>query len=467
MGSLLENVKETINKYKMLNDRDKIIVGVSGGPDSLALLHFLHNEYKHIPKAAVHINHNIRGNEGMMDEEFVMEVCEKWEIPCYIFSVDIPKLARELSITIEEAGRIERKRIYKKIMADEGYTKVALGHNLEDRCETILMRFIRGTGSLGLRGILPTGHGIIRPLIETRRKDIEEYCKNNNLEPRMDSTNNETKYTRNKVRHKLIPLIEREYNPKIKDSLIRLSENIIGEREAFLSLIEPKLKSITIDQRQDYITLDLDKLKNESFNLSLYLIKESIIKMGWQDIEKIHMNILEEILLNPRSGNSYNLPRGLKIQVDYNKLIIGRETNKQNTKDYSYILQIPGKLIINGIGTFEARIVSNEKAIDKGNNIYSFDADGFTGSLIIRNRRKGDQFQPFGMDGRKKLKDFLSDIKISKDKRGSIPILVELKDNETILAVMGIRRSSMYPVTDRTKSILLIEYKREDEMGVQ
>lgn len=224
---LKEKVLNTIKKYNLIEKGDKIIVGVSGGPDSICLIDILYNiktnkeiEFEII---ATHINHLIR-EEASSDEEYVKGYCEERNIPFYSQKIDIKSISKTEKIGTEEAGRIERYKFFKEIMDKHNGTKIATAHSKCDNSETVLMNIIRGTGTSGLKGIRAKRDNIyIKPLIEISREEIEDYCKEKKLNPRHDKTNDENIFTRNKVRNILIPLIKKEFNPNIIDTLDRLS----------------------------------------------------------------------------------------------------------------------------------------------------------------------------------------------------------------------------------------------------
>ena len=216
---MLNKVKDTINKYDLIKENDKIVVGVSGGPDSICLLHIL-NELK-FNICVAHINHGLRENAAI-DEKYVMNFCDKYNIPCFVKNVKLNEILN--GMTTEEAGRKVRYDFFYEVMQKEGCTKIATAHNSNDNAETVIMNIIRGTGMSGLKGIEAKRENIIRPLIDCTRNEIENYCKVNKLNPRHDESNDETIYTRNKVRLDLIPYIEKNINSNIINNINRMSE---------------------------------------------------------------------------------------------------------------------------------------------------------------------------------------------------------------------------------------------------
>ena len=239
-----EKVLETIKNYKLIVDGDKIVLGVSGGPDSISMLNIL-NEIKNkklidFEIVVAHINHMIR-KEAIEDEEYVKKYCEKQNIKYYIKRIDVQEIANTKKIGTEEAGRNVRYDFFEEILKKTNSNKIAIAHNKNDKIETIIMNVLRGSGISGLKGIEPIrDNKYIRPLIECERTEIEKYCEENKLEPRIDRTNFENEYTRNKIRNIAIPYIKQEFNPNITETINRLSE-VIREEDSYMNKIAQEI----------------------------------------------------------------------------------------------------------------------------------------------------------------------------------------------------------------------------------
>ena len=233
-----ENILKTIKKYELIESGDKVLIAVSGGPDSMCLLDIL-NKLKAklgIEIAVAHVNHGIR-EEAKEETEYIKEYCSKYNIKIYIKYADVLSLAKEDKIGLEEEGRKVRYNFFNEVVEETGFNKIAIAHNMNDKAETVLMNIIRGAGSLGLKGIEPKRENkYIRPLIETERCDIEKYCEGNKLEPKLDQSNNDNAYTRNKIRNVLIPFIKEEFNPNVIKGINKLSE-IVTEEQNYLEKI--------------------------------------------------------------------------------------------------------------------------------------------------------------------------------------------------------------------------------------
>ena len=326
---LKEKVVETIKKYKLIEPGDKIVVGVSGGPDSISLINIL-NEIKvenilnyNFDLIVAHINHKIR-KEADLDQKFVENYCKQKNIKCYVKSENVNKKAENEKIGTEEAGRKLRYNFFNEILEKEKANKIATAHTSNDNAETILMNIIRGSGTTGLKGITPIRDNLyIRPLIEANRDEIEEYCKKNNLDPRIDKTNFENIYTRNKIRNILIPCIKKEFNPNIIEVLNRLSKISREENEYFQKITKKTYKEILIqEENKKQIILDLKKFNNNDIVIKNRIVLYTINRLlgNSQGIEKIHINDIIK-LCNNNIGNKYLTPnKHIKILLKDKKI---------------------------------------------------------------------------------------------------------------------------------------------------
>ena len=250
-----EKVLETIKKYNLIENGDKLVLGVSGGPDSISMLNILNdirndkNLHMEFDIIVAHVNHMIR-EEAKDDEKFVEDFCKKIGVPFYSKSIDVQKIANNNKIGTEEAGRNSRYEFFDEILKNTNSNKIAIAHNKNDKVETIIMNMLRGSGIAGLKGIEPIKNNkYIRPLIECERFEIEQYCKENNIDARIDRTNFENIYTRNKVRNVVIPYIKQEFNPNIIQTMDRLSELVNKDNENLKKTIKNKYKKIIIKKQ--------------------------------------------------------------------------------------------------------------------------------------------------------------------------------------------------------------------------
>ena len=321
-----QKVIETIRKYNLIKDGDKIVLGVSGGPDSISMLNILKEiKDEQIIKFEIyvaHINHMIR-EEAIDDEKFVEDYCNRNNIKCYIKRIDINKIANDMKIGTEEAGRNARYNFFEEILKKTNSNKIAIAHNKNDKIETIIMHLFRGSGLSGLKGIEPIrGNKFIRPLIECERREIEQYCEENNLNPRIDKTNFENEYTRNKIRNIVIPYIKREFNPNIIQTLSRLSEVVTEEVEYVDKQTQKTYQQMLVEKKDKQISLNLRKFNEQEkiIKSQLILLTTKQLMGSTQGIEKIHIEDIIK-LCNNNIGNKYLTPnKNIKILIKDKKI---------------------------------------------------------------------------------------------------------------------------------------------------
>lgn len=325
-------VLKTIKKYNLIENGDKIVLAVSGGPDSIAMLDIL-NEINYDEKINLkfeiivsHVNHMIR-KEATEDEEYVRKYCKEKNIEFYSKSIDVQKLANNNKIGTEEAGRLARYNFFDEILNKTKANKIAIAHNQNDRAETIIMNAIRGSGISGLKGIEAKREKYIRPLIECERFEIEEYCNQKQLNPRIDKTNFDNEYTRNKIRNIVIPYIKREFNPNIITTLNRLSELVCEEEEYMEKQIKKAYKNLVLEEEKKQIVLDLKKFNQEETVIKSRVVLYTITRLFGtsKGIEKIHIEDIIKLCKN-NIGNKYLTPnKSIKILVKNHKIYFLRQ----------------------------------------------------------------------------------------------------------------------------------------------
>ena len=321
--SLQVKVQKTIKTNNLIENNDKIVLAVSGGPDSLCMLDLL-NKFKNSKKInfeiiVAHVNHMIR-EEADSDEEFVKQFCQEREIEFIPKKVDIKKIAQEKKIGLEEAGREERYKFFNEILTKKRFNKIAIAHNKNDVAETMFMNLFRGTGISGLKGIEAKSGKYIRPLIEINRSEIEKYCTENELKPRIDKTNFENEYTRNKIRNLVIPYIQKEFNPNIIETMFRLSK-LVQDEEDFMKKetekIYTEIKVYEDLESKKQINLDLKKFNSQAKVIKSKILLYTITRLmgNSKGIEKVH---IEDILklCDRNIGNKFLTPnKNLKILI--------------------------------------------------------------------------------------------------------------------------------------------------------
>ncbi|CDD37140.1 tRNA(Ile)-lysidine synthase [Clostridium sp. CAG:356] len=331
-----QKVLETIRKYNLIVDGDKIVLGVSGGPDSICMLDNLREvkeeQIIEFEIYVAHINHMIR-EEAIDDEKYVQEYCKKYNIECFVKRADVQKIASEKKIGTEEAGRKVRYDFFEEVLQKTESNKIAIAHNKNDKIETIIMHLLRGSGLSGLKGIEPIrDNKYIRPLLECERTEIEQYCEDKKLNPRIDKTNFENEYTRNKIRNIVIPYIKKEFNPNIIQTLSRLSDLAADESNYIELQTQKAFEKILIAKEKEQITLNLKEFNKQDKviknRLILYTTKE--LMGSTQGIEKIHIEDIIKLCQN-NVGNKFLTPnKNLKVLVKDKKIFFIKQNTYKN-----------------------------------------------------------------------------------------------------------------------------------------
>ena len=321
-----QKILETIKKYNLIEDGDRVVVGVSGGPDSISLLDILNkfkkNKILNFEIVVAHVNHQIR-EEANDDEEYVRDYCEKNKIIFYAKRIDVIKYANNNKMGLEEAGRNLRYEFFDEILQKENANKIAIAHNKNDKAETIIMNILRGSGISGLKGIEPIRNNkYIRPIIECERLEIEKYAKENKLNPRIDKTNYENDCTRNKIRNIVLPYIREQFNPNIVETMNRLS-NLANETYEYIQkqVIET-FKEIKIEEKPKNIVLDLKKFNSKDILIRKRLLIYTISKV-LGNLQNIEMVNIEDVIkmFEKNIGNKYLMPnKNIKILMNKGKI---------------------------------------------------------------------------------------------------------------------------------------------------
>lgn len=464
--TVIDTVQKTIQKHNMLSDGDSVLVGLSGGADSVCLLHCLVvlRQKLGIKVLAAHLNHGIRGAEAERDQNFARDFCKSLDVPFYTETSDVPALAKAEGISEETAGRLARYRFFAKLCREHNITKTATAHNRNDQAETVLMRIIRGTGTDGMSGIRYCRRdGVIRPLLDVERVQIEEYCRLNKLEYCTDSTNKEESYTRNRIRKKLLPLLAEEFNPNIIETLAVLSKNVSQDAEfinGYAGRLYKRINNPTPSKKP--VVLDIETLKMVDEGIQTRLIRLAAADaMGKEyKLERVHVTAVLE-LADKETGAELNLPGGLKTAVRYGWLAFetaeDRKKIEQKVQSGLCIEAVPGGRY--GFGDYTISLEPDDGGKSQKGQL-KLDYDKIKDMpLVIRNRKIGDKFSVF-KDGRgRKLKNYMIDEKIPSAERDLIPLLCSGSD---VLAVIGYRVSEPYKADKNTKRGLVIVCESAD-----
>lgn len=464
--NIRECVVKTVEEHQLLAPGDKVLVALSGGADSVCLLHVLNSlkEELDIKLYAAHLNHMIRGEEADADQAYAESLCKNLGIECFVKKTDVPALAKSEGLTSEEAGRKARYDFFNEIKKDKKIDKIATAHNKNDRAETVLMRIIRGTGLDGLKGIsYKREDGVIRPVLDVSRADIEEYCRENSLEYCTDSTNSDNDYTRNRIRNEVLPYLKENFNSAIIDTIVRFSDITSSDADflnAYAERLYERINNPLPSHKPNAI--HIDSLEMLDFSIKARLIRIAAKKAINEEMKLEYRHISDILeLCGKETGAGIDLPLGLRVENSYGWLVF------INTNEEKEAVKVPEDVLCIEVYPLNTYYIENinknitlklvdPKIYKKSERELLLDYDLLENRrLIIRNRLKGDKMVCFS-DGRtKKLKSIFIDSKVDRNDRDKIPLLCA--DNE-IAAIIGSRVSEKYKVTKDTGRALAVEY---------
>ncbi len=466
-GELLDAMRATVSRYRMVAPGEKVVVAVSGGPDSLALLHGLRTlrDELGITLHAAHLNHLLRGDAARADAEYVRALAAEMGLPVTVEEVAVADLARGRGLSIEEAGREARYAFYQRVREAAGAARVALGHTADDQAETVLMRLLRGAGPAGLAGIPPVRDGwIVRPLIAVTRRMVEDYCRAVGLEPCRDESNRDPAHLRNRVRWDLLPRLEREYNPALRRALVHLAD-VLREEDAWLAGLVAGEYGRLAREDVNGIRLALKDWENRPLALRRRLVREAAARLLGRPapLEFGHVEAVLGLTGAP-VGSRLDLPGGLVARREYAHVHIGGSQAPGGVAagGFSYPLPVPGRVAVPEAGLIlEADLRPAGAEVDKdpapagpGRFAVHLDADRCVLPLTVRSRRQGDRFWPAGLGAAKKLKDFFISAKVPREERDRIPLVTG--GDGSILWVVGRRADDRFLPTSESRRLLTL-----------
>jgi tRNA(Ile)-lysidine synthase len=472
-AELTERVFRFIQEHRLVTGRQNLVVAVSGGPDSVCLLHLLVDlrEKLNVSLHVAHLNHQLRGAESEADAQYVADLARKLDLPATIEQRDVKAYQAQQRLSLEEAAREVRYTFLAQVAESIGTDQVAVGHTVDDHIETILMHLIRGSGTRGLRGLQPSsrwqsplGHRltVIRPLLSVGREETTNYCQQHQLKPRIDTSNLSLLPLRNRIRQQLIPLLQ-SYNPQVREALLRTAR-IAADDLAFLDKEVARLWDRVAREQEKSVILDKERFLELPSALQRHLLRNAMEKLlgNLKDIEARH---IEEIMaaLNKPAGKRISLPEGLIFSIEYDKYVLSPDPANLSPfpiLEAEFALKIPGKAPLPGWQVV-AEIIGREKMNEKDNGFTAyFDLDKAGKQLTVRTRQPGDRFQPLGMNQPKKLNEFMIDAKIPRTWRRRIPIVCS---PQHILWVVGWRIDERVKVIETTQRVLRLEMVRSTE----
>ena len=457
---MYKRVKSLIIQKKLISPGNLVAAAVSGGADSMALLHILKKLSKEMQFTlyCLHLEHGIRGLESKRDAEFVSVQCDLWGIPCFVMHVDVPKRAKEKKETIEEAARKERYAYFDRMSKSMGIGRIALAHHMDDQAETALFNLIRGTGIKGLTAMeYERKPNIIRPFLDIGKNEIEEYVRQENIPFVHDATNDDTRYVRNRIRKILFPAIKK-INPGFTSVLMRLLDILREDEAALHQLSEQAYKKCVQLENQSV------RLNCEIFNQQPKAVKRRIIRIAIsenfiiKDIEFKHVDDICRLAELQETGKSLDIKNHLIARIEYGDLVIEKKKGLLRRNGIVPFDTENGVVFMPGGMQFDclATDILNVDIKRKAPNEEYFDYQKFPKDAVVRFRAEGDMFHPLNFIGRKKLKNYLSDKKIPVQKRDFIPLIA---DGKNVLWVTGYGISDDVKIDGNTKTVLKIIYK--------
>ncbi|MBN1922948.1 MAG: tRNA lysidine(34) synthetase TilS [Anaerolineae bacterium] len=485
---LLVHFQKTLRQQRLLQPAEPVVVGVSGGPDSVALLDLLRRAGFH-PHVA-HLHHGLRGADADADAEFVMALAARWELPCTLARADVPAYARQAGLAFEEAARRMRYGFLLQTAQQLCIASVAVGHHADDQAETVLMHLLRGTGPSGLRGMAPVTPfetlapllvapdgmpvscmaplRLLRPLLDVPRAAIEAYCSAQGLPTRFDRSNLDTTFFRNRLRHETLPYLM-GLNPRISERLCRLAEVVRADYALLEQLVDTAWKALILDARPDAVVFALEGWRAQPLALQRMLLRRAAwhVRRTLRDMDFTHVEAAVQVAQSGATGAAATLPRGLMLRVGYATLSISAETTADLPETRPWLvpgtrvaLPVAGELELPGGWTFS---VTPEKAWNleaiaaNSNSLAAWvDAAAAGAGLWLRTRERGDRFRPQGLGGvAVRLSDFLINARIPRNWRDSLPLLIA--GTGEILWIVGLRLSEAALVRAQTTAVLRLE----------
>ncbi len=463
-------MKNKVLKYikdnKMLKAGESVVIGVSGGADSMCLLHIMEsirNELE-LRLMVVHVHHGIRKETANRDAAFVESYCKDKGIACVVERADVPYLSKEWGMSEEEAGRKVRYEAFSKALEQFGGEKIAVAHNADDCAETVLLNLFRGSGIKGMAGILPVRDNVIRPVLCLTRKDIEEYNKINNVKYVDDETNFVAEYTRNKLRLQIMPAIKEAINKRASEHINMTGRNLAQIDDYMEKQCEEVYKSIvTFDKENNSLYISKREFELLHIAMQTQLAKKCLYKIATKakDITYKHISLLRE-LFQLEVGSSIDLPYGIVAVKEYEGVSISKKLIKSSLvgdkKEYDICVNKDSRYEINLAGDngfFVTQISEyNEELFIENKYTKWINCDTIDGNLLLRTRRDGDYIIVDAKGSKKKLKDFFIDKKIPREERSRVWLLA--RGNE-IIWIVGYRLSAAYKVDENTRKIVKIE----------
>jgi tRNA(Ile)-lysidine synthase len=469
-SELTDRVFRFARQHRLFPEGGNVVAAVSGGPDSVCMLHMLlalRNELS-LSIHVAHLDHGLRGAESAADARYVADLCRRRGLPFTVEQDDVSEYRDSHRLSPEEAAREVRYRFLSNVAGEVGADRVAMGHTMDDHIETVLMHLIRGSGTRGLRGLLPVsrlsiaGSRItsVRPLLEVTREETAGYCRRFDLQPRLDASNLSLSPLRNRIRQHLIPLLA-QYNPRIAEALCRTAR-IAAEDFSFLEIETERVWGRLVREEANGMSLSRKGFLALPVALQRHLLRAAVEAMlgNLKDIESTH---IEEVIraLDRPAGKRITLPDGLNFIIDYDRFLLSPETAPVSplpALDEEVALNVPGETGLAGWRVLASEMDASDMRDDGDEFTAYLDLEKAGRELTLRQRRPGDRFQPLGMNEVKKVNEFMIDSKIPRSWRERVPLVCS---PQHIVWVVGWRIDERARVTASTGKVLRLEVVRD------
>ncbi len=445
-----QKVLKFIDDKNLIGKNDKILIALSGGPDSVFLFYFL-NKYKRrfrISLGAVHINHKLRGADSDNDQKFCKELCERFSVPFYTINKDVKSYARKKKLSLEEAGREIRYTEFSKTAKGNNFTKIATAHNCSDNAETVFLNLIKGTGVKGLAGIPYQRGNIIRPLLILTKSEILKYLEDNGISFRTDASNLQSDFDRNFIRNELFPLIKNKLNAAFEEKVFNASSLIRSFSNQFEKIIDNAAGEIS-EFRNGRLKISIAALKKFDGEIAGYIFKVSIekkfgISLNFKNLKDILS------LIQAQTGTQIILSKGITALRERNEIVVLKKKSEREFANAAVEIRSGQTVKLNSKKFSIVNSVKLPLKFSSDRNREYISADNIEENFLIRKWKPGDRFHPIGLKGTKKLSDFLNEQKISSvDKKNQLV----LTNGGKIVWVIGLRLDERFKITDKTNRI--------------
>jgi len=471
VAAVLGSVRDWISRHRLFDAGQRVLVGLSGGPDSVVLLHVLLTlqEELGLGVEAAHLHHGLRGEAADRDEAFVQDLCRRWEVPLHTRRLPAGYLSAINSLSLEEAARRERLAFLRQVASRRRTERIALGHQKDDQAETVLMAVLRGAGPRGLAGIPPRRGPFVRPLLGVTRQQIEEYCRVEGLRFHRDESNLDVAFLRNRIRHELIPHLEREFNPQLRDRLAEMAEVMRAEQKHLWRETGRAFRLLARTSGFGTPAGASVVFSRAGLQYCEPALQRRLLRLAYQLVAGvrrgpnfIHIEEARQMLGSGQVGASLDWPEGVRAYLTYDDLVVSAEPPPGAPEPFCRQLTVPGTTPIPQLKTeMVSRVLTGTRAeafkaglerLPRLARHAYIDYNKVVFPLALRRRRPGDSFRPLGLNGTQKIKDFFIAEKIPRHKRDHVPLVVD--DQGSIVWVVGFRIDDRYRVERGTESIL-------------